>query len=425
MPPQRREVAPVHEDPARRGPVEGHQQPDHRALAGAARAHERRRGPLPCVEGDAVQDRRSRLVLEAHVLEGDVAHDPRAGRARAVLFVLGPPVAHLPDPVDARERFAELGRGVGDPHQGCDEQADEEHVHDEVAEGHRPREDLASPEEDEQSGDAAEEDEGERAHGGAGRHLPGHAREEPLEIRAEGPRLALLGAVGLHHADSGERLGEPPHDLRGDLRPLAVEGADQVERVHDESGEGPQEHQGHGGEPPVQPEQHPEGEEGREDASRELDETRAQDVPDPLGVRHDPRDEAAAAGRVEEGDGQVQDLGLQLAPDLQDRPVGGDAQDARESEGGQGLEDRGGDDGGASGASRETLWRVRTSSTRNLLEAGRARAATRLARSRRKPRARRPRWARTSSPASRQARREVVPVAVAGWSMDERTLTRI
>jgi hypothetical protein len=95
------------------------------------------------------------LVLEVHVLERDVAID--LARRLAQQRPRRPPsriVADLADAVEPGERFADLRADVGDLDQRGDHHADEEDVHDEIAERHGAGEDRAPAHDHDQHADA-------------------------------------------------------------------------------------------------------------------------------------------------------------------------------------------------------------------------------------------------------------------------------
>ena len=141
---------------------------------------------------------------------------------------------------------------------------------------------------------------------------------------------------------------------------------------------------------------------GRDDAADQLHEAGADQVPDPLGVGHDARDEHAGLGRVEVADRQPRDVLLHRRAHVGDRPLRRDAQHLRQRE-------RRWPPAPASRRPRParaaTAGRARdlpiTSSMRNFEVAGRTSPARRLTTIRTMPSARRPRRAQTSSRASR------------------------
>ena len=77
--------------------------------------------PGPRDEGDAVEHRNARLVLEGDVPELDRPLDRRESRARLVAGVLGELVADLPDPLEAGEGLGDLAADRDD----LDDRADE------------------------------------------------------------------------------------------------------------------------------------------------------------------------------------------------------------------------------------------------------------------------------------------------------------
>ena len=81
------------------------------------------------------------------------------------------------------------------------------------------------------------------------------------------------------------------------------------------------------------------------DAAYELDQARAHQIPDALGVGHDARDQHAGLGRIKVGDGQPGHVLFHAAAHLGNRSLGGDAENERQEESGRGLDQRGGTGG--------------------------------------------------------------------------------
>ena len=92
---------------------------------------------------------------------------------------------------------------------------------------------------------------------------------------------------------------------------------------------------------PVQVEEIGQREDGGDDAADELHEAVADEVPDALGVGHDPRDQDARLGRVEVADRQPRDVRLDAAPHVGDRALRRDAEHLRQPERGHRLHQRG------------------------------------------------------------------------------------
>ena len=105
--------------------------------------------------------------------------------------------------------------------------------------------------------------------------------------------LAGLGVEAFDDPDAAERLGQPAGDLRVDGASLAEDRPyvrERGERDRPEENEGNQGDQRHVA---VDADQEDEGDDGRDDPSGELDEPRADQVPDTLDVPHDAGDELA------------------------------------------------------------------------------------------------------------------------------------
>ena len=155
---------------------------------------------------------------------------------------------------------------------------------------------------------------------------------------------------------------------------------------------------------PVQIEQIGEREHGGDQAACELHQAVADEIPDALGVGHDPRDQDARLGGVEVAHRQPRDVGLDPAPHVGDRPLRRDAEDLGQAERGDRL-DRASrrPAASASGTSISTFRLPITSSMRYFDEAGRTRPDSRLIEHDDQAEASRPLCATTSALASGQA----------------------
>ena len=110
------------------------------------------------------------------------------------------------------------------------QQAGEEDVHEQIAERHRAAGDGARAADHHDHADDADDDRGERGGAGDGGDGLGDVAEELVDAFGEDDVLALLGRVGLHHADAAEALGQAAGDLRVDLAALAEQRPHALER---------------------------------------------------------------------------------------------------------------------------------------------------------------------------------------------------
>jgi hypothetical protein len=103
----------------------------------------------------------------------------------------------------------------------------------------------------------------------------------------------ILGRIRLDDADAAERFVESAGDLGVDFAPLAEERAHLLERQRHHPAERPEAQERHGGEKPIEIKENGERDERGHHASRQLHETRADQVPDAFRIRHNPRDQHA------------------------------------------------------------------------------------------------------------------------------------
>ena len=142
-----------------------------------------------------------------------------------------------------------------------------------------------------------------------------------MHAAGEDDLFALLRRVDLHHARAAHRLTESPRDLGLDLGPLTEDRAQLRERVRHHAAEDREEPERERREEPVEPEQIAERDRRREHPANEVDDPRADQVADALGVVHDAVDQHAALRRVEEADREAQDPRLHAATQVGDRAL--------------------------------------------------------------------------------------------------------
>ena len=152
--------------------------------------------------------------------------------------------------------------------------------------------------------------------------------------------LALLRGVGLDDADAAERFVQAPGHLGVDLAALAEQRTQALERGGHREAEGAEGDDVDDGQDPVQVEEVGERQDGGDHTADQRHEAVADQVPDPLGVGHDPRDEDAGLGGVEVADGQTRDVRLDAAAHVGNRLLRRHPEDLRQGERGDGLHQR-------------------------------------------------------------------------------------
>ena len=313
-----RQVVAVHEHAPRQRPVERHHQADQRALARSARADERRRRSGRRHERDALEHRNAVVVLERHVVEGDLAADVRQRRARRVLFVLGRHPADLADAIEARERLAQLRPDGRELDHGHRHQRGEREIHHEIPDRHRSVPDRGAADQHHRDARGADDDRGKRRHGGHAGQRFGDVAEKPVRTFGEDQLFALLGGVRLDDADAAERFGEAAGDLGVDLPALAEQRPQPIEGRRHPAAEQAEDDDGHERQLPVQVQQDAERQQGSDDRSGELHEPGADEVPDAFRVGHDARNQDAALRRVEVPNRQAHHVRLDVLAHLGD-----------------------------------------------------------------------------------------------------------
>ena len=120
--------------------------------------------------------------------------------------------------------------------------------------------------------------------------------------------------------------------LRVDLAALAEQRTQPLERQRHRAAEHRQRHERGQRQAPVQIEEIRERGDRGHDAAGELHEPGADEVPDPFGVVHDPRQQLTRLGRIEVADRQARDVLLDVTPHVGDRALGRDAEHLRQRE---------------------------------------------------------------------------------------------
>ena len=279
------------------------------------------------------------LYSNQTLLERDVAANAIERLPLRVLIRLGRHVENLANAIESGERFGQLRADRRDRDERRRDQADEEDVHDQIAQRHVAGDDRAPAEEDHQHADDADDDGAARGGGRHAGHRLGDVAEQPVRALGEDDLLALLGGVGLDDPDAAERLGEAAGDFGVDLAALAEQRPQRAERERHPAAEDAEDDQRDGGQPPVQPEQHAHAEHGGDEAADELHEAGADQVPDAFGVGHDARDQDAGLRGIEVADRQPHHVRLHALAHVGDGALRGDAEDLRQPERGDGLHD--------------------------------------------------------------------------------------
>src|SRR5687768_972811 len=282
------QVLAIDHDAALQRTVERHYQADQRALARPARSHQRRRRPRRGVERDVFQHRYARVVFEPDIFEPDVAADLAETRLAFIRLVFGLHVEDLADPIEAGKGFGNLSADTGDRDHRRRQQADEENVHDEIAKGHPPGDDIVATHPDHHDADDADD---HRAARGRRRHAGHRLRdvaEQAMGAMREDDFFTLLRRVAFDDADAAQRFGEAASDLSLDLSALTEQRAQTLEGVSHAAAKQTEHHCCDEGHAPVQIQQHTKADDRRHHAANQLHETRAYQVADAFGVAHDP-----------------------------------------------------------------------------------------------------------------------------------------
>ena len=271
-----REVRAVDQHAPRQRPVEGHDQADERALAGSARAHERRRRSGRRGEGDVLQHRRAGVVFEGDVLERHFAAHVgegarlasssssvaifrisrmRSSPAKASVICVPMLASWMTGIVRSAIIEMYMKRSPIVICAGADRRAADSMTAMPMAPMTRPEK---APIADTPVSDLRD------------------VAKQPVRALGEDELLALLRRVGLDDPDAAERFGEPAGDLRVDLAALAEERPQALERRRHAAAEGAEHEDRDSGQLPVQIEEDDERHHGGQNASRSAARARCQ-----------------------------------------------------------------------------------------------------------------------------------------------------
>ena len=323
------------------GAIEGRQQREERALAGAGCPDEGGRRAGGRSEGDLTQHGDTRHILEADLLELHLAAERWHGDAAGVLLILGGEVEQFADPIEARKCLRHLGPHLRDLDQRGRDESRKEDVHAEVAQRERAGPQCIATQQDHDHCDGTDHHRRQRTDQRPPRDRDGAAPKDAVDAPREDEVLTPLGDVGLDDADPAEGFGQPA----GDLGALPIAFAEDGPQPGEGNGQGrPEDRQhdhDHGGDLPADVDQHRQGGSGGEEAAQELDEAGADQIAESIGIRHDPGHQHADLRRIELPDRQSQYVRFDPSAHVGDGTLGGDAEHLRECEAGARLNQRG------------------------------------------------------------------------------------
>ncbi len=145
--------------------------------------------------------------------------------------------------------------------------------------------------------------------------------QKPRHARCEDPRLALLRAVALHHANAAQRLGQPPRHLGVDLGPLAEDGPDGLERPLQDQHKCSHNHERQKRHAHAHIHEIRKCKQRRQHAADEVHHARPNQVAHALHVGHDARHQGAGAVLVVKRHRQPPDMRLHLHAQLGNQPL--------------------------------------------------------------------------------------------------------
>ena len=330
----------VHDDGTRLRAVERHRQTDDGALARAAGPHQRRRSPCRRLERDSLEHRHAFLVLEPHVLERNVAANSGKPWLVTIFLILGGHRSDFPYAVEPGERFGDLRSDGRDLNQRRHHDTGQHEVQDKITDGHHTRQHGSAPHQNHDDTDAADDQCGKSGEAGHASDGLCDVPEQLVHALGENQFFPPLSRIRLDDAHARQGLIQAPGDLRIDLASLDENGTQPREGKRHHARKRQENDQREHRQAPVESEEPGEGDRGSDQATRQLDQSRSDEISDAVGIGHDARNQHARLGGVEVRHRQASHVLLHGLPHVRDRSLGRDAEDLGEGKGRTRLHER-------------------------------------------------------------------------------------
>ena len=173
-----------------------------------------------------MQDLVLAVVAETDTIKLNGAYDIAQHR-RTLWILIFRPLAHdLLRALESGQSFGDLGSDIDDLHDRSNQEAQQEGVGEEAADGESARKNLVGADVHGDCADASEQNAGGETHhrrGGQGAH---DVIEQAPHAGSKDRLLAFLGVIPLDHPYAAERLCEPACDFGVDLAALTEDRAD-------------------------------------------------------------------------------------------------------------------------------------------------------------------------------------------------------
>src|ERR1017187_2459312 len=327
--------------------MEGGDEADDGGFAGARRSHEGGGGAGFGSEADVVQDGLAGVVLEGHVVEGDVALEGIDLADALGIFVLGALGEDFLGAIESGEGFCQLRADGNHLEHGGNQESEVQDEREQSADGERRRggQNLAGADIHDGAADHSHHHGGREGHqrdGGEGAH---DVVQQALHARCEHACFPGFGVIAFDDAHARQRLGQTAGDIGVDLAALAEDGADLAEGHAEADGAHDDEEQGETGQQGADAEQDEEREQRRQHAAEEFHQPGADEVAHALHVAHDAGDQGAGFIGIVIGHRQTADVLLHLAPQFGNEALPFLGKQLGKGERGDALNDGGGENG--------------------------------------------------------------------------------
>src|SRR5947207_6368126 len=240
------------------------------------------------MERDVVQHRAAAIVTEADVREINVAVYIFQHRGSLWVLVFRALAQNLARALQASKSFGKLSANHDHLHNWRNQEAQEQRVSKESANGQRAGHDLAGADIHDHLANYSEQQAGGKTHYRSRRKRAHNVVEQPAHSRGEHRLFTFFGVVALDHAHAAERFCQPSGYLGVDFAALAKNWADRSKSFLQREAEAKQESEGNHRHQRADAKQHHHRDARRNEAAGKLHKPRPQQVAHAFHVAHNP-----------------------------------------------------------------------------------------------------------------------------------------
>src|SRR5438093_5187135 len=240
------------------------------------------------MERDVVQHRAAAIVAEADAREINVAANILHHLGSLRLLILRTLPQNLTRALKASESLSKLSANRDHLHNWRNQEAQEQRVSKESANGQRAGHDLAGADIHDHRANYSEQQAGGKTHYRSRRKRAHNVVEQPAHSRGEHRLFTFFGVVALDHAHAAERCCQPSGYLGVDFAALAKNWADRSKSFLQREAEAKQESEGNHSHYGADAKQHHHRDASRNEAADKLHNPRPQPVAHAFHVADNP-----------------------------------------------------------------------------------------------------------------------------------------